>query len=80
MSYFYTYVIQSQNNGDLYVGWTNNLKQRLSRHNKGLVRATKPNIPWVFVYFEGCLSKEKAIEREKSLKTGFGRKYIKSRI
>jgi predicted GIY-YIG superfamily endonuclease len=34
----------------------------------------------MLVYFEGCRSKEKAVAREKTLKSGFGRKYIKSRI
>ena len=80
MKYFYTYAIQSQINGDIYVGWTDDLRQRLHRHNSGQVTATMPGRPWVLVYFEGCLSKEKAIEREKTLKTGFGRKYIKTRI
>lgn len=31
-------------------------------------------------YYEACLTKEKAIRREKQLKTGFGRKYLKNRI
>ncbi|MBI2310758.1 GIY-YIG nuclease family protein [Candidatus Collierbacteria bacterium] len=80
MPFFYTYVIQSQINYKLYIGWTNDLQKRLNKHNSGLVFATKPGLPWKLVYFEGCLSKIKAISREKTLKSGFGRKYVKSRI
>jgi len=44
------------------------------------VFATKGRTPFDLIYFEGCLSKEKAVKREKQLKTGFGRKYLKSRV
>jgi len=53
---------------------------RVKKHNKGLVHATKDRYPLELVYYEACLSKGKAIEREKSLKTGFGRKYLKRRL
>jgi putative endonuclease len=78
--YFYTYVLRSLKDNKLYVGWTINLKSRLFKHNEGKVFATKSRTPFELVYFEACLSKHKAIEREKVLKTGFGRKYIKTRI
>ena len=78
--YFYTYVLRSLKDAKLYVGWTTNLKGRISKHNAGKVFATKSRRPLELTYFEGCLSKEKAIKREKVLKTGFGRKYIKTRI
>lgn len=66
--------------GKFYTGWTDNLKLRLSKHNSGQVNSTKYRIPFELVYFEGCLSQESAIKREKTLKTGFGRKYLKTRI
>ncbi|MEX2027884.1 MAG: GIY-YIG nuclease family protein [Candidatus Curtissbacteria bacterium] len=78
--YYYTYVLRSVKDGALYIGWTNDLRSRLNKHNKGLVRATKMRTPFEIVYFEACLSKVSAIKREKSLKTGFGRKYLKNRI
>ena len=76
---FYTYVLLSEKDGKHYIGWSNDLKQRIIKHNKGLVDATKYRLPMKLIYYEGCLSKEKAIEREKQLKTGFGRAYIKRR-
>lgn len=77
---FYTYVLRSEKDNSLYIGWTNNLKNRLAKHNSGKVYSTKSKLPIKLVYYEACLSKVKAIKREKQLKTGFGRKYIKSRI
>ena len=78
--FFYTYVLRSLKDGDLYVGWTDDLRLRLEKHNKGLVRSTKSRKPFKLVYFEACLSKQKAVSREKSLKTGFARKFLKGRI
>lgn len=80
MKYYYTYVLSSKVDGKLYTGWTENLKRRLEMHSKGFVGATKNRRPLDLIYFEGCLIKEKAIEREKQLKTGFGRAYLKRRI
>lgn len=78
--FFYTYVLRSLKDGNLYIGWSDDLKRRLSSHNKGRVDATKGRLPFDLVYYEACLSKKKAVRREKSLKTGFGRKFLKSRI
>ena len=78
--FYYTYVLQSLIDKKLYIEWTVNLKNRLNQHNLGKVNATKYRRPLELIYFEGCKTKEKAILREKSLKTGFGRRYLKNRI
>jgi len=78
--FYYTYVLQSQTDKKLYIGWTDNLILRISKHNQGLVKSTKFRKPFKLVYYEACLSKIKVIKREKQLKTGFGRKYLKRRI
>lgn len=77
---FYTYVLRSQKDKKLYIGWTSDLKSRLKKHNEGLVTATKYRKPLELLYYEACKSKEKAIIREKQLKTGFGRAYLKKRL
>lgn len=79
-SMYYTYVLKSLRDKDLYVGQTDDLKNRLFRHNKGLVRATKHRRPLELVYYEACKFKQDAVNREKSLKTGFGRAYLKRRL
>jgi len=72
--------LKSLKNGQFYIGWTNDLKSRVEDHNKGLELSTKRNLPFKLVYYEACLFKQGAIKREKVLKTGFGRKYLKRRI
>lgn len=77
---YYTYVLKSIKDGKLYVGWTDNLKLRIKRHNQGGVNATKNRRPLKLIYYEACLLEDKAIEREKYFKTGFGRRFLKMRI
>jgi putative endonuclease len=77
---YYTYVLRSLKDKELYVGWTDDLLKRFKRHNKGLVESTKLRIPFKLVYYEACWNKDKAILREQQLKTGFGRAYLKRRI
>ncbi|MBI4363421.1 MAG: GIY-YIG nuclease family protein [Candidatus Doudnabacteria bacterium] len=77
---FYTYVLRSLKDLKLYIGWTSDLRIRVKKHNDGFVLATKYRRPLELVYYEACLSKEKAIKREKYFKTGFGRRFLKDRI
>ncbi|MCR4334856.1 MAG: GIY-YIG nuclease family protein [Patescibacteria group bacterium] len=77
---FYTYVLKSEKDDKLYIGFSSNLKKRIEEHNSGLVKITKNRRPFKLMYYEACRDKKKAIEREKSLKTGFGRSYLKKRI
>lgn len=66
--------------GSIYIGQTNNLKRRLSEHNKGLNFWTKSRLPVKLVYYESFDSQKEAVQREKKLKTGFGRKWLKKKI
>ena len=79
MNYFYTYVLKLSDD-DLYIGSTDDLRKRIRDHSAGRVISTKNKRPLTLVYFEGCLSKKLAKNREIQLKTGFGRGYIKKRI
>ena len=73
-------MLRSIKDGKLYIGWTDDLRKRLHTHNEGKVNATKNRLPFLLIYYEACLYKKNAIAREKALKTGFGRKYLKDRI
>ena len=77
---YYTYVLKSLKDKDLYIGYSEELKNRVLEHNNGLVPATKNRLPLKLVYYEACLSKNKALEREKYFKTGFGRRFLKNRV
>ncbi|MFH0771834.1 MAG: GIY-YIG nuclease family protein [Candidatus Omnitrophota bacterium] len=73
-------MLKNKINNNFYTGATNNLKQRIEQHSKGLVVSTKHLRPLQLVYFEACLNKADAYRREKYLKTGMGKHYIKNRI
>ena len=78
--FFYTYVLKSLKDGKRYIGWTSDLKRRVEEHNKGLSFATKPRRPLKLIYYEACLNKEDAKQREKYLKTTVGLRYITNRL
>lgn len=77
---FYTYVLRSTVDRELYIGWTRDLKRRFADHNAQKVVATRLRAPLKLIYYEACLSEELAIAREKQLKSGFGRAYLKRRL
>lgn len=77
---YYTYVLRSRKDSELYIGFCSDLRRRLSEHNKGQVQATCTRIPFDLVYYEACSNEKKAISREKYFKTGFGRRFLKIRI
>ncbi|MGB5942891.1 MAG: GIY-YIG nuclease family protein [Leeuwenhoekiella sp.] len=75
---FYVYVLKSQADGRLYKGMTSDIAKRLDQHNKGLNRSTKGFCPWILVYQEEFETRAAAREREKYLKSGSGREFLKT--
>ncbi len=78
--FYYTYILKSQKNNSLYIGYTSDLKKRLKEHNSGKNQATRPFRPYVLIFYEAFLSKIDAQDRERYLKGGYGRKTIKVMI
>ena len=77
---FYTYILQSKKNGEMYIGYTSDLKRRVKEHNQGLNFSTKRYIPWEIIYYEACIEQSDAIRRERYLKTTQGNRLIKRRM
>lgn len=77
---YYVYVIESQKSKNWYTGFTNDLRKRLNQHNKGESTWTKDRGPWKLIYYEASLSREDATSREKYLKSGPGKRYLKNRL
>jgi len=65
---FYVYLLQSDVDSSYYVGFTENLEQRLKQHNNGGSKYTSRKIPWKLVYFEQFNLKSEALKRELFLK------------
>jgi putative endonuclease len=76
---FYTYVLRCCD-GDLYVGSALDPRKRLAQHRAGRVHTTAQRLPVKLEYYEACRSELKDRLREKQLKTGFGRAYLKRRL
>lgn len=77
---WYIYVLKSKQDNNLYTGCSNNLIKRLKQHNSGEVFSTSKRRPFLLVYYEVCADKKDAFRREKYLKTGMGKRYIKNRL
>ena len=60
-----------------YVGCTDNLKDRVNRHQTGQVPATSNRLPLSLVFYVAFQDKYKAFEFEKYLKSGSGRSFVK---
>lgn len=67
-------------NGDYYKGCTSNLDERLERHQKGWVEATKNLLPVRLITYVTFSDKYKAFEFEKYLKSGSGRAFLKKHL
>ncbi|MFH1455285.1 MAG: GIY-YIG nuclease family protein [bacterium] len=77
---FYTYILKSEKSGRTYTGYTNNLRKRLSEYNSGKSAYTKKDKPYLLIYYEACLDEDDARSREKYLKSGMGKRYVKNRL
>ena len=76
----YVYVLKSNLDGNLYIGYSRDLSKRLELHNAGRVLSTKHRRPLKLVYYEACINRQDALHREKYLKTAYGKRYIKNRV
>ncbi|VAW10553.1 hypothetical protein MNBD_BACTEROID03-1763 [hydrothermal vent metagenome] len=77
---YFVYVLQSEVDGRLYKGMTNNLEKRIGQHNSGKNRSTKGFLPWRIVYHEIFSDSKSARAREKYFKSGIGRDFLKDKL
>ena len=81
MEEFVVYILFSEDYGKTYVGFTSNLIERFKSHNylskKGYTIKFRP---WKVIYVEFFTTKSEALKREKLLKSGKGREFIKEII
>ena len=65
---FYFYVLQSRKDGELYFGYSRDLRRRFAEHQKRQVTATRKRVPLTLVYYEAYRSEIDARERERQVK------------
>lgn len=79
LNFWYVYILKCRDKKP-YTGYTQNLQDRLSRHNRGSVPATKNRRPIELLTYIAFTNKYQALEYEKYLKTGSGRAVLYKRF
>jgi len=64
----------------MYIGMTNDLRKRFKQHNDGQSVYTKGRGPFELIYYEMSSNKSDSQARERYLKSGMGRRYLKNRL
>jgi putative endonuclease len=75
---FYVYALKSLSRNYVYIGMTSDPDRRINDHNVGYNNTTKPYKPFSVILFEEYPTRNLARLREKYLKSGVGRAYLKS--
>lgn len=79
-SMVYVYVLRSTQSKRFYTGFTTDLRKRLTEHQAGHSTYTKSRGPYELIYYEACINANDAMAREKYLKSGPGKRYLKNRV
>ncbi len=78
---YYVYLLECADDQSWYIGYTQDLKKRLQDHQNGHgCRTTSIKNNWHLIYYESYLDKFDALGREKFLKGGSGRKYLRKQL
>jgi len=75
---FFVYALKSEAKNYIYVGLTDNVERRVAQHNAGYERTTKPYAPFQTILIESFETRELARKREKYLKSGVGKEFLKN--
>ena len=78
--WYYSYVLFSLKDRKLYIGYSTDLKSRISKHNEGLITSTKSRRPLILILAEAFINEKDAREREKFYKSGRGREVLKKKL
>jgi len=79
--FYYVYLLRNTVDESWYIGFTRDINQRVKDHNDGRGgKTTRQKKMWNLIYFEGYKNKADAIGREKFLKSGSGRRFLKKQI
>lgn len=77
---YYVYALYSVEKDKFYIGFTEDLRRRIYEHNLGKSFSDRRIKNLELVYYEACKSKSDSLRREKQLKAGFGRAYLRNRL
>ena len=75
---YWVYILQSESTGRYYVGHTNDLEDRLRRHNEGRTAVNRGRGPWRRMHRDEFPSRQTAVAREQAIKSRKSRRYIET--
>ncbi|MFH1183314.1 MAG: GIY-YIG nuclease family protein [Candidatus Moraniibacteriota bacterium] len=76
---YYVYILKCSDNR-FYIGCLENLKDRIDRHSKGKLPATKKRLPVELSCYFAFQNKYTVFNFEKYLKSGSGRAFMKKHL
>jgi putative endonuclease len=76
----YVYVLRSLKDSGFYIAYSANIRKRFSEHVTGGSFATSHRGPWKLIYYKAYLERDDALARERYLKSGSGRKFVKAQL
>lgn len=79
---FYVYALHNKTANKTYIGQTEDVSRRLRQHNEHEFKGftSRYQGEWVLIYSESVATRSEALTREKQLKSGNGRAFIKTYI
>jgi len=77
---YFVYILKSQMDGSYYIGSTQDLDERIRRHNQGRSTYTKARKPWELIYSEAHPNRSIATKRDSQIKRRKSKDYIDSLI
>jgi len=77
---FYVYILHSESDEGLYIGFSTDLRRRLKEHQERKSFATSFRGPWRLIYYEAYSEEADALGRERFLKSGGGRRFLKKQL
>ena len=77
---FVVYILYSIKLNKYYIGHTEDLEKRLSRHNSGKVKSTRSGMPWVVKHVEKFSNRNDGYRRELQIKSYKGGRAFKALI
>lgn len=76
----YIYLLEDQVDLSWYIGYSFHPTQRIEQHVQHLVITTRHKTALRLIYIEGYLNKNDALGRERFLKSGAGRRFLKKQL
>ncbi|MBT6254044.1 GIY-YIG nuclease family protein [Candidatus Uhrbacteria bacterium] len=76
---FYVYILEFSDR-EWYIGMTSDLKRRVQEHKAGSNKSTSYRGAFELMHYEAYRNKMDALGREKFLKSGTGRRFVKKQV